>query len=807
MSKLSYEQKIAALKKEYIVSLPNLLKDISSAWEHLQFVNWNSKKLEKLKFDCHTMIGSSGNLGFLDISTAAKLLDQQLRTADTPANVTQRGQINTHLMLLKEAIATTLNSFSKDTGIPLAPNLTDPIKTKSASIAIIEDEHQQAELLKLNLEELGYSVELFSSPNNFSKDQKRMQFDLIILDISFPDGPLEGLFWLEKIHKQLQTHSPIIITSARSDFVIRMRAMRAGASAYIAKPIDMSEVDKQISHCLQEQRKAGTRVLCVDDDAQLLKLYNLACDHEGFVYKGITQPLKIIESLESFKPDIIIMDYEMPECNGGELVSMLKQDIRFMSIPVIFASGSDKAEEQKEYLNILGSAFLKKPFDTKDLIYQIKTQLSKAKLISRKIEQVSQRTNKNGLQTKRFFLDKLENFLYQNHPQKGNAFLVYASIDNIDYLKERFGLRNLETLNTQLERYLAEHSLIQGNGCLIGNASFLVLTHINESEDENATLHNLQQAINKKTWHVDDKSCQLSLSMGATKLHKNNKLDDVIANIEQACFEGMTSGSNKLEWVKTAEQKQEVLDSKIKSLLKEQAFKLYYQPIVNIETDDTVFEALIRLEDSDGHIFPPNQFIPWVKTDQDRGSNSLDSWLIEHAVAEINQISTAQNQQTSIVVKLASSLSQIVGLLPEIRFAIQQNKTAEHGKLIFALPISDVIKEVAKAKQVIESLEELGCGFMLEQVEASEVHIKLLNDIGQLDYVKLKITASNRKNLSKFISSIPQPGDKAPIIVASGIEDSVMLAQYWELGIRHFQGYFIQRPGEDTLYNKANNTE
>ena len=45
----------------------------------------------------------------------------------------------------------------------------------------------------------------------------------------------------------------------------------------------------------------------------------------------------------------------------------------------------------------------------------------------------------------------------------------------------------------------------------------------------------------------------------------------------------------------------------------------------------------------------------------------------------------------------------------------------------------ETLKEIKKAKQIIESLEELGCGYMLEQVEASEAHTKLLKEIGELD--------------------------------------------------------------------------
>ncbi len=802
MSKTSHEHQLAELKREYINSLPDKLIELKSAWEHLQFVNWDQKKLEKLKFLSHELVGVGANLGYPDISTAAKLLDEQLRPVTNQANPNERTKITKHLALLEKFINYAVSSYSVKPDTIVPPSTPFSGNVEQSSIAIIEDDKTQAEFLKIKLHALGYSVATFSSPSDFANDQNKNKFDLIILDVSFPEGPLEGLFWLEHIHEQIQTHCPIIITSARSDFVARMRAVRAGASAYLSKPINIEDLHKQISYCLKLQKTSEMHVLCVDDDSQIQKLYKILLENEGFTYEGLTQPLKIIESMVSFQPDIIIMDYEMPGCNGGEIATMLRQDIRFMTTPIIFASGSNKAIAHQGQLSILGDAFITKPFDKHDLLTQIKTQLKKAKYVSRKIEQVSQRTNKNGLQTKRFFLEKLETFLYKKHSDTADedAFLVYATIDNIDYLQERFGLKNLATLNSQLENYLSGHTLIQGNGCSIGNASFLIQLRIDKSEDETLILKTLQNNVEQQSWSVDDKSCKLTLSMGALKLQQNNTLDKVITSVEQACFHCMTIGGNRIEWVKSEENNQDILNDKIKGLMREQSFKLYYQPIVNLETDVVLFEALIRLQDQEGNIFSPDQFMPWIDEELEGGSNTLDRWLIEQAVCEIQKIALKQNQTTSIIIKLSSSLAQLVGLLPEIRFAVQQNKMTENGKLIFALPISSVIKDIHKSKQFIESLHELGCGFMLEKVENSEAHLKLIHDIGKLDFAKINVSEHECNDIKRFISQIQKNNNLAPTLVAAGIEDSSMLAQYWEQGIRNFQGYFIQKPGEESSY-------
>lgn len=795
----SYEDQLIELSREYVGQLPKQLKDIKTSWEHLQHINWDIKKLEKLKLLSHSLVGSGASYGFPEISTAAKLLEQQLVKLDSHVEPEQRSQINKHLSQLKKAIDGAISSQNIKSDKYNIPTLKETVNKKKEFIAIIEDDQAQANFLKVKLQQLGYSVEAYLSTKEFADDQSRTNFDLIILDVSFPEGPLEGLFWLEHIHKQLRTHCPIIITSARSDFVARMRALRAGASAYIAKPLNIDEVAKQVAHCLKAQKTSGTRLLWVDDDPQILNLYKRLLKAEGFIFEGISQPLKIIESLESFNPDIVIMDYEMPGCNGAEIVAMLRQDIRFMTLPIIFASGSSKAAEKEKDLNILGNAFLKKPFEFTDLLNSINTQLTKAKFVSNKIEQVSQRLEKDGMQTSRFFLEKLETLLYQNTFAKidESAFLIYASLDNIDYLKEQFGLRTLANVTTQLENFLASHKLIQGNGCTIGNASYLMLITLSTEENEKDVLYKFQQSINKQSWRVDDKSCKLTLSIGALELKQNNKLDEVISKIEKACFEASSAGGDRVKWISSTEEDQEILNDTIKSLLREKSFKLVFQPIVNLETDETTFEALIRLSDTKEHTYSPKQFMPWIDSELEGGSNTLDRWLIENAIIEMNDLAALNNQPTDMIVKLASSLSQIVGMLSEIRFSMLQNLKKGSGKLIFAMPISVVMKNLDKAKQLIESLEELGCGFMVEHIEPQETHFKLLNDIGKIDFAKINTSGKESKLLDQFIIQLNKSIKTSSTIVASGIEDSLVLAHYWELGVRYFQGYFIQKPGEN----------
>ncbi len=94
---------------------------------------------------------------------------------------------------------------------------------------------------------------------------------------------------------------------------------------------------------------------------------------------------------------------------------------------------------------------------------------------------------------------------------------------------------------------------------------------------------------------------------------------------------------------------------------------------------------------------------------------------------------------------------------------------------------------------------------MLEQIGSSEFSAQLVEDIGMVDFVKLNAQfgkkALKNKALNQRLSQIRMHLHEGSSLIASGIEESNMVAQFWVQGIRYFQGYFIQEPGETMDYS------
>jgi len=122
---------------------------------------------------------------------------------------------------------------------------------------------------------------------------------------------------------------------------------------------------------------AGDRkkIIAVDDNPQNLSAIKNTLKDLYTVYPT-PSAVDMFELLEHVRPDLILLDVEMPEMNGYEAIKKLKGDDKYREIPVIFLTGMSDAQSEKEGLNLGAADFIHKPFETVILLERLKTHIS-----------------------------------------------------------------------------------------------------------------------------------------------------------------------------------------------------------------------------------------------------------------------------------------------------------------------------------------------------------------------------------------------------------------------------------------------
>jgi two-component system OmpR family response regulator len=118
------------------------------------------------------------------------------------------------------------------------------------------------------------------------------------------------------------------------------------------------------------------KVLIVDDDAEIVELLVDVLSRDGrFEIKTAASGYEAGIQTQQFRPDLILLDYMLPDVNGNVVCQTIKKNPEFEHIKIIIVSGVVKRDEIKQLLKSGAEDFIKKPFNIAELTDKVATVL------------------------------------------------------------------------------------------------------------------------------------------------------------------------------------------------------------------------------------------------------------------------------------------------------------------------------------------------------------------------------------------------------------------------------------------------
>lgn len=120
---------------------------------------------------------------------------------------------------------------------------------------------------------------------------------------------------------------------------------------------------------------ASYKLLLADDSLTIQKVVELVLADERFKIKAVGDGELALAALESFKPDIILADIDMPKMNGYQLCEKIKNSTATVHIPVILLAGAFEPFDETYARTVGADDFIIKPFESQELISKVKSLL------------------------------------------------------------------------------------------------------------------------------------------------------------------------------------------------------------------------------------------------------------------------------------------------------------------------------------------------------------------------------------------------------------------------------------------------
>lgn len=126
-----------------------------------------------------------------------------------------------------------------------------------------------------------------------------------------------------------------------------------------------------------ELNKTGRdRVLIIDDDPKILRMMQTILSQEELDVSTADSAFHAGLLISSWLPDIILLDFLMPEVDGFEVCRRLRADERTKDIPIIAVTAVKEAEAIKKMHSCGITDYISKPFNSEELVEKIKRHLS-----------------------------------------------------------------------------------------------------------------------------------------------------------------------------------------------------------------------------------------------------------------------------------------------------------------------------------------------------------------------------------------------------------------------------------------------
>lgn len=119
-------------------------------------------------------------------------------------------------------------------------------------------------------------------------------------------------------------------------------------------------------------------IACIDDSQAIQRIVKMTLIAGGFDVISITEPAKAMSSFVRQKPDLILMDINMPDIDGYKLAYMLRQSALLKDIPILMLTGRDGVLDRVKAKMVGAVGYISKPFNPQELVQSISDNLQKA---------------------------------------------------------------------------------------------------------------------------------------------------------------------------------------------------------------------------------------------------------------------------------------------------------------------------------------------------------------------------------------------------------------------------------------------
>jgi diguanylate cyclase (GGDEF)-like protein len=551
-------------------------------------------------------------------------------------------------------------------------------------------------------------------------------------------------------------------------------------------------------------------IMMVDDQPMTLRLLQAFLEDAGYKnFVTTDQPTEAMSLLLEKRPDVVLLDLNMPEVNGFDILAQVRAHPDVQHIPVLILTASDDAASKLQALELGATDFLAKPVNSSELALRLRNTLA-AKAHQDRLRYYDALTD---LPNRSMLLDQLSDCLSRAQRTGKSGALLHIGLDRFNKFHDSFGFEAGDRLLCTIARRLIgclreadeicrvelrdEHSMVSRLG---GDEFVIVLPSLHAEDNATTVAERVLEAVSEPiSWGINELVVTPSIGI----LIFPQQADDIemlLRNVALATARAKQLGRNRYEMYSGQSEQhlatETSLESELHQAIERDELQMYLQPQVDVATGRVKgAEALLRWQHPLRGLIDTGVF---TRLAEETGLIvPFGNWILRAACEQLARWGGAGWDGLTISVNVASLQLEGGDLLGEVRSVLSATGV-DPSRLTLEITESAIFENAEANIKILSMIHSLGVRLSLDDFGTG---FSSLSYLQQLPIDEIKINES-------FIMTIESEMDEAPIVAA-------IIAMAWRLGLqivvegieneaqlnyieRHqcdiFQGFLFEKP-------------
>ncbi|MHA1598574.1 MAG: diguanylate cyclase [Alphaproteobacteria bacterium] len=538
------EDKLALLRRMYLDQMPAKVAEFTALDQPSDDASDEDFRtyFHAIEALAHKLAGSGATYGFPDISEAAKALELKCGGLGE-GDLDDRGQAVSSVRTLESSLRDVIDGIIQDDNDAPEPSVETnmaPSAGTGRTVALVGDAEGELRRIGDELDGFDFTARYINIDDGLIDALIETKPVGIVFNLSDDSGT--GLENMSKLHADDRCMCPLVVLSDRQDIDTRLKVARAHSEHFMMHPVMTADIVDILDQMVVSDGGGDFRILVVDDDLSTARYTQTVLQGAGMICEYITEPLTIMDVLDDFSPELILMDLYMPDCNGQELAAVIRQQESFSGIPIVFLSGEADVDKQLVAMRAGGDDFLTKPIKSNHLISSVSMRVLRFRMLRSQMVRDSMTGLLNHTTTHEF----MDKEVARAHRAKTSLAVASLDIDHFKAVNDTHGHGVGDVVIKSLSRLMKQRLRSTDIIGRMGGEEFAAVLTETTAEQAASIFNQIRQDFADIVYKSDAGDFSVTLSCGIAEYPAQQSSAELLEASDSALYKAKHGGRNKV---------------------------------------------------------------------------------------------------------------------------------------------------------------------------------------------------------------------------------------------------------------------